>query len=103
MRNLLPASLSVLSCCPSSSSFGLSSFVTKECFSSAEQHRACTHAEQEGCRERLCSKYRVLIEMPSVTTLAFNYLTCWQLKVGKQAGKKKIEERQRGAEGITGQ
>lgn len=26
--------------------------------------------------------------MPSVTTLAFNYLTCWQLEVGEQAGEK---------------
>lgn len=26
--------------------------------------------------------------MPSVTTLAFNYLTCWQLEAGKQAGEK---------------
>lgn len=92
--------LSVLGCCPSSSFFTSSSSATKECFSSAEQLRACTHAEQEGCRERLCSKYRVLIEMPSVTTLAFNYLSCWQLEV--EASRKK-EERQWGAEGKTGQ
>lgn len=49
---------------------------------------SCTHAEREGCREGSWSKYRALIEMPSVTTLAFNYLTCWQLEAGKQAGEK---------------
>lgn len=27
--------------------------------------------------------------MPSVTTLAFNYLTCWQLEVGRQAEKRR--------------
>lgn len=58
-------------------------------FSWAERPRACTHAEQQGCREGSRSHYRALIEMPSVTALAFNYLTCWQLEAGKQAGKKR--------------
>lgn len=31
--------------------------------------------------------------MPSVTALAFNYLTCWQLEVGKQAEKKNGERK----------
>lgn len=89
VRESADSLLSGQGCCPSSSFFSLSSPATKEHFSSTEQRRACTHAEQEGCRERPCSKYRALIEMPSVTTLAFNYLTCWQLEVGKQAEKKK--------------
>lgn len=79
--------LAALGCCPSSSFFSSSHSATKERFSSAEQHTAGTHAEQEGCRERPRSKYSALIEMPSVTTLAFNYLTCWQLEVGEQAEK----------------
>lgn len=36
--------------------------------------------------------------MPSVTALAFNYLTCWQLEVGKQAGKKKKGNEEQKAE-----
>lgn len=36
--------------------------------------------------------------MPSVTTLAFNYLTCWQLEVGKQEEKKKKGSEEQKAE-----
>lgn len=45
--------------------------------------------------ERDCVVNRVLIEMPSVTTLAFNYLSCWQLEVGSKQEKRRKAVRSR--------
>lgn len=40
--------------------------------------------------------------MPSVTSLAFNYLTCWQLEVEKQGGEGSSWEGKRQAGGGSG-